>query len=88
MTAAPMSQTPMSVPMTDSQLSSYLGLDNDPNRERIMAAITPEQRAAYDRMAALELEISLWHQGLGPKPAGAILCGEPKRKIDGRSSHP
>ena len=61
-------------PMNDEQLAAYLGLTMDPARDQIMANITPETRAMYDRMAQVEMEIALWQQGLGPKPSGVILC--------------
>lgn len=65
--------------MTDEQLAAYLGLTLDPNRDQIMANLTPEARAMYERMAQVETEIGLWQQGLGPKPTGVITCAETKR---------
>jgi hypothetical protein len=65
------------MPMTDAQLEIFLGIANlsDSTRAKVMATITPEKRALYDQMAALETELALWQEGLGPKPAGVIICG-------------
>lgn len=65
--------------MTDEQLAAYLGLTLDPARDQILANITPEARAVYERMAEVETEIALWQQGLAPKPTGVILCAPGKQ---------
>lgn len=61
--------------MTDTELEVFLGIAGTKDRAAIMATITPEKRALYDRMAGLESEISLWQAGLAPKPKGVIICG-------------
>lgn len=61
--------------MTDPELETFLGIAGTKERAKIMASITPEQRALYERMAGLETEVELWQAGLGPKPAGVIICG-------------
>jgi len=62
--------------MTDDELMEFLGIKRlAPKAAPIMATITPEKRALYDRMANLETEVALWQEGLGPKPAGVIICG-------------
>ncbi len=59
--------------MTDRQLAVFLGIIDSPNWPQAIAAITPTQRASYERMAKLETEIDLWQQGLGPKPQGVLI---------------
>ncbi len=61
--------------MTDRQLAVFLGIIDAPNWPQAIAAITPTQRASYERMATLETEIELWQQGLGPKPKGVLVDG-------------
>jgi hypothetical protein len=65
------------MPMTDDELMEFLGIKRvgTEGRARIMATITPEKRELYDRVANLETEVALWQDGLGPKPAGVIVCG-------------
>jgi hypothetical protein len=60
--------------MTDAELQVFLGIAGKKGCAEIMASITPEQRAVYDRMADVEREIELWQAGLGPKPEGVIVC--------------
>jgi hypothetical protein len=69
------------MPMTDDELMEFLGIKRlaPEGRAKIMATITPEKRALYDRMANLETEVALWQEGLGPKPDGVIICGCGKR---------
>lgn len=61
------------VPMTDEQLAKYLGIADWPEWQKAVDKIEPSKRAVYERMASLEMEITLWQQGLGPKPRGVIL---------------
>lgn len=58
--------------MTDEQLAKYLGIENEPRCAELIAALAPK-RAVYERMASLEVEISLWQEGLGPKPKGVLI---------------
>lgn len=62
--------------MTDLELIRFLGIEDEPCREAMLARITPEQRELYVRMADVETEIKLWQAGLGPKPAGVLICTE------------
>jgi hypothetical protein len=60
--------------MTDLELAEYLGVANDPDRDKFIAGLKPEQRAMFDHMAEIEVDLNLWAQGLGPKPSGVIVC--------------
>lgn len=60
--------------MTDAELEVFLGIAGKKGCAEIMAGITPELRAQYDAMAEKEFEIKLWMGGVGPKPAGVIVC--------------
>ena len=64
--------------MTDADLIEFLGLgDCDPAKTaRYIAALAPEKRAGYERMAEVETELHLWQQGVGQKPSGVIVCGD------------
>lgn len=59
--------------MTDEQLAKYLCIENAPNRDLVIAKIGPTERATYERMAQVEMELSLWQAGLGPKPTGVLI---------------
>lgn len=61
--------------MTDAELQVFLGIAGKKGADKIMASITPEKRALYEKMASLESEVSLWQAGLAPKPTGVIICG-------------
>jgi hypothetical protein len=65
--------------MTDAELEVFLGIAGKKGCAEIMATVTPEKRALYERMATLEIEVRLWQEGLGPKPTGVIICGCGKR---------
>ncbi|HEU4635423.1 MAG TPA: hypothetical protein VFS41_04550 [Edaphobacter sp.] len=69
--------------MTDDEMYKVLGIESDPNRAKILAAIPLEKRATYVRLADLAVEINLWQEGLGPKPTDAIICG-PREVLRGR----
>lgn len=66
--------------MTDDELMAFLGITKAVERTAIMATITPEQRATYESMARVEFDLKLWVDGVGPKPAGVIVC----RRMGGR----
>ena len=51
----------------------FLGIDGHEKEAAVIAAITPEKRATYERMASLEGEIALWQAGLAPKPTGVLI---------------
>ncbi len=59
--------------MTDTELASFLCLSPD-EAAKILPKLSPERRAAYERMAEVTLELNLWQAGLGPKPSGVIVC--------------
>lgn len=61
--------------MTDEQLAQYLGIAKARNREAILAALTPEQRAEYELLRDTELGIALWQAGRGARPAGLVCTG-------------
>lgn len=61
--------------MTDEQLAQYLNIQDWPNWQEAITAISPERRASFERMAQLEIEIDLWSKGLGPKPKGVLING-------------
>lgn len=59
--------------MTDDQLKQYLGIANHPKAQKVVDALTANQRATYERMANIEIEVALWQDGLGPKPQGVLM---------------
>lgn len=59
--------------MTDAELQTFLGIAGTKECGKIMASITPEQRALYESMASLETEVELWLDGLAPKPKGVLI---------------
>jgi hypothetical protein len=61
--------------MTDAELEVFLGIAGKNGAAKIMTEMTPEQRALYEKMKNLEMEATLWHEGVGPKPRGVIICG-------------
>jgi len=61
--------------MTDRQLAVYLGIIDHPKWPEVVASLTANQRAVYERMSTLETEIQLWQEGLGPKPSGVLIDG-------------
>lgn len=60
--------------VTDEELALYLCPDSQAGGLQIVRAY-PEKRALWERMHAVEGEISLWQAGLGPKPHGVIVFG-------------
>lgn len=64
--------------MTDDELAAYLGIASaEPEqRAKIIAGIPGDRRAVYDRMKEVEIEVALWAEGLGPKPAGILIDTE------------
>lgn len=60
--------------VNDAELAEYLGIAHAIERDRIMAKITPEERATYEAMKTAEEDIKLWLEGVGPKPPGIIVC--------------
>jgi hypothetical protein len=70
------------VPMTDAELVEFMGATDMP-AEKIaqhIAGMKPEFRATLERMKQVEIEANLWAAGLGPKPAGVIVCREHRHR--------
>jgi hypothetical protein len=60
--------------MTDEEMATFLGLTpEDERRVQFVKKLSPERRALFERMATLEIEVTLWQDGLGPKPAGVLI---------------
>lgn len=66
--------------MTDLELARFLGIADDERWPRVVAKFSAEQRATYERMAAVSAELDLWQQGLGPKPRNVIVCKARRRR--------
>lgn len=66
--------------MTDEQLIGYLNIADLPNAAEYVAKLPAERRALYNRMADVEMQLNLHAVGLGPMPAGVIVCREHKGK--------
>ena len=58
--------------MTDDELAKFLHL-SPTDAAIVIPKLTQQRRAVYDRMAALETEIFLWQNGLGPKPTNVLM---------------
>jgi hypothetical protein len=43
------------MPMTDDELAKFLGIAGHPKALFVIAELTPEKRALYDRMAEIEV---------------------------------
>ena len=61
--------------MTDAELTAYLHLTPE-QAAIVLPKLSPARRAVYDRMKQLEIEVDLWTDGLGPKPAGVLIDTE------------
>lgn len=59
--------------MTDAELARFLGIEGEPKRDALIAALAPDKRASFERMAQVEIEIDLWMKGAGPRPAGVLI---------------
>ena len=70
--------------MTDDELIAFLGLQgvNKALAQRLVASMTPEKRATYDKMR----DVEKWAQGEGPRPEGVIVDFGRKRKWRGRTN--
>lgn len=62
--------------MNDAELAEYLGIDtlSLATQKKVIGPMSAEERAGYDDMARIEVELHLWQAGLGPKPKGVIVC--------------
>jgi hypothetical protein len=58
--------------MTDEELAEYLHLTPD-EAAMVIPHLPPDRRAVYDRMKEVEIELTLWVQGLGPKPQNVLI---------------
>ena len=61
--------------MTDLELAEYLHL-TPADAAIVIPKLTPAKRAVYDRMKQVEIETTLWMEGLGPKPKGVLIDTE------------
>ena len=43
-------------------------------RAQLRTKLTAKQRATYERMANVCIELDLWQAGLAPKPENVIVC--------------
>lgn len=68
------------MPMTDDELAKYLRIENEPKCAAIIAKIPPAQRASYDAMADMEMQLSLWQAGLAPRPKNVLIDMDRKRR--------
>lgn len=60
--------------MTDEEMATFVGLTpEEENRVGFVKGLSPERRALFERMANVEMEVKLWHDGLGPKPEGVLI---------------
>jgi hypothetical protein len=66
--------------MTDLDLARFLGIAGDPRWPAAIAALAPEKRAAYEHLYDVDRQLKLYELGLGPKPAGVILCHQHRRR--------
>lgn len=67
------------IEMTDDELGRYLApAETDEYRARLVEAVRrdPAKVALFNKMAALEVDLSLYSAGLAPKPDYAIICGD------------
>ena len=62
-------------PMNDAELAAYMHLTPD-EAAIVIPKLTPEKRAVYDRMREVEIEATLWLNGLGPKPRDVLIDTE------------
>lgn len=67
--------------MTDAEFAIAMNIQDEPwGGLAIIANMLPEKRAAYERLSRIGDELNLWTAGVGPKPAGVIVCREHKRR--------
>lgn len=59
--------------MTDAELITFIGADGEPKAQAVIDKLAPAKRRLYERMASLETEASLWQDGFGPRPEGALI---------------
>ena len=66
--------------MTDLELAKFLGIADDPRWPAAIAGLSPEKRAWFEQLADVDRKLRLYELGLGPKPAGVILCHQHRRR--------
>jgi hypothetical protein len=66
--------------MTDLQLAKFLGIADDARWPNALAKLSPERRALYERMSDVTIELQLYEEGLGPMPAGVIVCRDHRHR--------
>lgn len=73
--------------MTDDEMAAFLGIEGHPKAPAVIAGLPPVQRALYERMAQVCIEVELYAAGLGPRPVGVLLdFDKPRRKRAGRAA--
>jgi hypothetical protein len=71
--------------MTDEEMASFIGVAGHPKAQACVAALTPEKRALFERMAEVCIEAELYSAGLGPRPVGVLLdFDRPRRSQTGQ----
>lgn len=72
--------------MTDHELATFLGIADWPDWQRAVDILTPLQRATYERMSRLCIQLELYEAGIGPRPKDVLIdgprnrSGSPKRR--------
>ena len=61
-----------SVDMDDTELAAYLHL-SPTEAAIVIPKLSAQHRAVYNRMKAVETELFLWENGLGPKPQNILI---------------
>lgn len=70
-------------PMTDEELAKFLGLT--PAQAPLhLPKVTPEDRAVYEQMRAVELLCPLWQSGVEPYPSDVSVNRGRERRPKGR----
>jgi len=74
--------------MTDIELAEYLHL-SPADAAIVISKLSLQQRAAYETLRQVEIDIFRWQQGIGPKPTGVLLdFDRPRKPRRGNSSRP
>lgn len=58
--------------MNDTELAEYLHL-TPAEAAIVIPKLEPGKRAVYERMRQFEIDWTLYTEGLGPKPQGALV---------------
>jgi len=66
-------------PMTEVELAKFLGIEGHPKARALIANLSPERRALFEKMRAVEL----WDAGFGEKPTGVLYdFAKPERRAE------